>query len=147
MDGWRETYSGILDDRFFSEQAFVRRLRFWDRYLSMEPRPGHLAVALRGGDVIGFANSGDARGPDAEHGFSPARPLHLFSIYLLAAAHGTGAGQSLLDAVVGADPAQLWVLHGNARAISFYKRNGFEFDGVEYTDPADANMVELRMVR
>jgi len=89
----------------------------------------------------------DAIGPDAEHGFTPVRPLHMFSIYLLAAAHGTGGGQSLLDAVVGAEPAQLWVLHGNARAISFYKRNGFAFDGVEYTDPADAKMVELRMVR
>ena len=113
----------------------------------MEPRPGRLAVALRDDHVVGFANSGDARGPDAEHGFSPVRPLHLFSIYLLAVVHGTGAGQSMLDVVVGSEPAQLWVLRGNARAISFYKRNGFAFDGVEYTDPGDANMVELRMVR
>ncbi len=147
VDSWRETYSGVLDDRFFSEEAFARRLQFWTRYLSMEPRPGRMAVALRDGNVIGFANAGDAIGPDAEHGFTPVRPLHMFSIYLLAAAHGTGGGQSLLDAVVGAEPAQLWVLHGNARAISFYKRNGFAFDGVEYTDPADAKMVELRMVR
>jgi ribosomal protein S18 acetylase RimI-like enzyme len=113
----------------------------------MQPRPGRLVVALRDGYVVGFGNSGDAHGPDAEHGFSPARPLHLFSLYLLSAVQGIGAGQSMLDAVVGSEPAQPWVLRGNARAISFYKRNGFAFDGVEYTDPGDANMVELRMVR
>lgn len=147
IDCWRETYFGVLDDRFFSDEAFARRLEFWTRYLSMEPRQGRMAVALRDGNVIGFANAGEAVGPDAEHGFAPARPLHLFSIYLLASAHGTGVGQALLGAVVGDEPAQLWVLRGNARAISFYKRNGFAFDGVEYTDPADPNMVELRMVR
>ena len=144
---WRETYSGVLDDRFFSEEAFTRRLRFWNRYLSTEPRPGRMAVAVQGGDVVGFANAGDALGPDAEHGILPARPLHLFSIYLLAAAQGAGTGQALLDAVAGDEPAQLWVLEQNARAISFYQRNRFAFDGVQYSDPADANMVELRMVR
>jgi len=65
----------------------------------------------------------------------------------LAAAHGTGAGQGLHDAVVDRAPAQLWVLRGNARAISFYTRNGFEFDGVEFIDPRDPDLVELRMVR
>lgn len=147
VDSWRETYSGVLDDRFFSEDAYARRLKFWTRYLSMDPRPGRMAVALRDGAVIGFANAGDATGPDAEHGFTPMRTLHLFSIYLLNAAHGTGAAQALLDAVVSGEPAQLWVLRGNSRAISFYRRNGFAVDGAEYIDPADANMVELRMVR
>jgi ribosomal protein S18 acetylase RimI-like enzyme len=147
VDSWRETYSEILDDRFFSEDPFTRRLRFWSRYLSLQPRPGRMSVAFQAERIIGFANAGNAVGPDAEHGFTPARPLHLFSIYLLAAAHGSGAGQALHDAVVGTEPAQLWVLRGNARAIAFYTRNGFAFDGVEYTDPADPNLVELRMLR
>lgn len=147
VDSWRETYSGVLDDRFFSEDAFTRRLRFWSRYLSLWPRPGRMSVAIQDEKIIGFANAGAAAGPDAEHGFIPARPLHLFSIYLLAAAHSSGAGQALHDAVVGNEPAQLWVLRGNARAIAFYTRNGFAFDGIEYTDPADPNLVELRMVR
>ncbi|HEY9263155.1 MAG TPA: GNAT family N-acetyltransferase [Mycobacterium sp.] len=147
VDSWRETYSGVLDERFFSMDAFRRRLEFWTCYLSTEPRPGRMAVAVRDGDVIGFANAGDAVGPDAEHGVGPARPLHLFSIYLLLSAHGTGAGQALLDSVVSDEPAQLWVLRGNDRAISFYQRNGFAFDGVEYIDPARVNLVELRMVR
>jgi GNAT superfamily N-acetyltransferase len=147
VESWRETYSGVLDERFFSDEALARRLEFWNGYLAMDPRPGRTAVAVRDQEVIGFANAGQAVGPDAEHGFAAARPLHLFAIYLLAAAHGTGVGQGLLRAVIGDDPAQLWVLRGNARAISFYKRNRFVFDGVTYTDPADPDMVELRMVR
>lgn len=104
-----------------------------------------MSVALQGERVIGVANAGNAIGPVLN--MAPARSLHLFSIYFLAAAHGTGAGQALHDAVVGNAPAQLWVLRGNARAIAFYTRNGFAFDGIEYTDPRDPNLVELRMVR
>lgn len=147
VESWRETYAGTLDARFFSEDAYGRRLRFWSGYLASDPRPGRMAVAEQDGVIMGFANAGDAVGPDAEHGFTPARPLHLFSIYLRALGHGRGVGQALLDAVVGDEPAQLWVLEGNARAISFYRRNRFSFDGAEYRDPTDANLIELRMVR
>ncbi|HEY8911809.1 GNAT family N-acetyltransferase [Lacisediminihabitans sp.] len=147
VDAWRETYSGVLADHHFSEEAIGRRQQFWTRYLSLVPRPGRMVVAERDAAPVGFANSGEARGHDAEHGFPPARPLHLFSIYLLAAAHGSGLGQSMLDAVLRDDPAQLWVLRGNHRAIAFYKRNGFVVDGTEFIDPAEPNLVELRMVR
>jgi len=147
VDSWRETYSGILNERFFSEAAFTRRRNFWTSYLSRHPRAGRLAVAELDGEIVGFASSGGSVGPDAEHGFPPARPVTLFSIYLLARAQGGGAGQQLHDAVIGNDPAQLWVLRANDRAIAFYRRNGFAFDGVEFTDPADPNLIELRMVR
>ncbi len=147
VEAWRETYSGILADHHFSDEALSRRKQFWTRYLSLEPRPGRMVVAERGGVRVGFANAGEARGPDAEHGFPPARSLHLFSIYLLAAAHGSGLGQSMLEAVLQNDPAQLWVLRGNDRAIAFYERNGFAVDGVEFIDPSEPSLVELRMVR
>lgn len=147
VDSWRETYAGVVDDRFFSEDAFARRLDMWARYLAMDPRPGRLAVAVRQGRVVGFANAGDAVGPDAEHGVPVARPLHLFSLYLLADAHGTGVGRALLGAVIGDEPAQLWVLRGNDRAIAFYRRNGFAFDGAAASDASNPGLVDLRMVR
>jgi len=53
----------------------------------------------------------------------------------------------MLDAVLRDDPAQLWVLRGNIRAIAFYERNGFVADGTEFIDPAEPNLVELRMIR
>ncbi len=147
VDSWRETYFGVLDTRHFSEDAFARRLDLWTRHLSQSPRRGRTAVAAQDGRIVGFALAADAAGPDAEHGFPPARSLHLFAIYVLAAAHGTGIGQGLLDAVLGHKSAQLWVLRGNARAISFYSRNGFALDGAEYIDPDEPKVVGLRMVR
>ncbi len=147
VDSWRETYTGVVDDRFFSEEAFARRLDMWTRYLAIDPRPGRMSVAVQEARVIGFANAGDAVGPDAEHGVPPARPLHLFSVYLLAESHGRGVGTALLDAVIGDEPAQLWVLRGNDRAIAFYERNGFAFDGAEAVDEFDPSLVDLRMVR
>ncbi len=147
VDAWRETYSGVLADRHFSEEVFSRREQFWTGYLSLSPRPGRMVVAERAGVTVGFARAGEARGPDAEHGFPPVRSLQLFSIYLLAGALGSGLGQSMLDAALGDDPAQLWVLRGNDRAVAFYERNGFAADGVEYIDPSEPGLAELRMVR
>jgi ribosomal protein S18 acetylase RimI-like enzyme len=147
VDSWRETYSGVLAASNFSDEAYERRGELWSRYLAMDPRPGRMVVAERDGVVVGFANSGKARGPDAEHGFPPARPLHLFSIYLLESALGSKLGQMMLDAVLGGKPAQLWVLRGNDRAIAFYARNGFVVDGIEFIDSSDPNLVELRMIR
>ncbi|WP_141566569.1 GNAT family N-acetyltransferase [Pseudonocardia sp. N23] len=68
-------------------------------------------------------------------------------MHLLAVHHGNGLGQALPDAVLGDEPAQLWVLCTNARAIAFYPRNGFAADRAEFTDPRDPAMVELRMAR
>ncbi|AMM19747.1 hypothetical protein AX769_05780 [Frondihabitans sp. PAMC 28766] len=147
VDSWRETYAGVLNERFFSEDVFDRRAAFWSSYLDLSPRPGSLAVAEIDGTIVGFANSGKSIGVDAEHGFPAARPLTLFSIYLLAQSQGTGAGQALHDAVVGDRPVQLWVLQGNGRATAFYERNGFAFDGSQYVDPGDSHLIELRMVR
>ncbi|MDR8019906.1 GNAT family N-acetyltransferase [Nesterenkonia aerolata] len=92
VDSWRETYSGVLDERFFDEEAYQGRVTMWNSYLRLDPRPGRMVVAVREGQIIGFANSGKATGPDAEHGFPVSRPLHLFAIYLLASAHGAGIG-------------------------------------------------------
>src|ERR1700761_3268586 len=145
-DSWRETYAGLVPGTYFSEQATERRRTWWAQNLSADPVVGEIWVAVRDGVVIGFASSGPAVGPDAEKGYPPARTLQLYTIYLLAAAHGTGIGQELLTGVLGDRPAQLWVAAQNSRAIAFYKRNGFAPDGIEYVDPRIDGLAELRMV-
>lgn len=147
VDAWRETYTGMVPERYFSDAAYRQRQAMWTRYLAMNPRPGGLTVAVEGERIVGFSNAGPARGPDVEKGHTPARPLHLYSIYLLAAEHGKGVGSALLHAAIGHEPAQLWVAAGNDRAIAFYRRHGFMPDGVEVTDPDLERLVELRMVR
>lgn len=86
------------------------------------------------------------RGPGREA--DVVRPLELEGIYVLAAAHGSGAGQALLDASLGDRPAFLWVAEHNPRAEAFYRRNGFRRDGsvkVEAVGPH--TMTAVRMVR
>jgi len=56
-------------------------------------------------------------------------------------------GQALLDHVLGDSPAMLWVAAQNPRAIAFYRRNGFEFDGVEKVDPVAPLITDARMLR
>jgi ribosomal protein S18 acetylase RimI-like enzyme len=147
VDTWRETYADYVPESFFGEQAFEARHAMWSRYFALPDPHGTLTVADGDGRIVGFSFSGPARGPDAEKGFAVARDLQLYSIYLLAAEQGAGLGHRLLLAAVDDRPAQLWVAKRNEQAIGFYRRHGFEADGVEYADPRLAELVELRMVR
>ncbi|WP_052676273.1 GNAT family N-acetyltransferase [Microbacterium hydrocarbonoxydans] len=146
-DSWRETYSGLIPDRYFDATALEHRRRMWAHILRLDPAPGRIVVAERDGRVAGFAFAGSAQHPDARKNTEPARDLHLFSIYLLADEHGAGAGHALLEATIGQNPAQLWVIGANEHARRFYERHGFEPDGCMVEDPELNGIVEFRMVR
>ena len=59
----------------------------------------------------------------------------LEAIHVLPGLHGTGAGRLLHDRLLadfvawGCSEAELWVLEGNERAQSFYRRHGWTHDG------------------
>jgi ribosomal protein S18 acetylase RimI-like enzyme len=147
VDSWRETYAGLVPERFFDEDAFQARREMWNRYLALDAPFGSLVVAERTDRVVGFAFAASSHVADAEKGHEPARDLHLFSIYLLNAEQGAGAGRALLEAAIGDQPAQLWVARENSRARAFYERNGFRADGVQVTDLELEGLTEIRMVR
>lgn len=134
---WRETYEHLLPEGFFTADVADMRRRMWSQILSTR-RPEHtVRVAEAGEGLIGFAMSGRSDDDGAQ----------LYILYVLAAHHGTGVGQALFDAVLGEGPASLWVATKNPRAIAFYRRNGFAFDGAEQSDPGTPGIVEARMVR
>lgn len=63
---------------------------------------------------------------------------------------GTGAGIGAVaapDAGARVEPVSLWVAKQNPRAIAFYLRNGFRFDGAEQQDPGAPAITDARMVR
>ncbi|MBT1668134.1 GNAT family N-acetyltransferase [Curtobacterium flaccumfaciens pv. flaccumfaciens] len=123
---WRETYGRFVADPDGNPWFDVaRRVDMWRSVLAEPSTAGTIAVALDGTDVVGFGSAAAADDADA------VRPDELRALYVLARAHGTGAGQGLLDAVLGDRPAFLWVAADNPRARSFYRRNGFEPDGAE----------------
>lgn len=144
---WRETYAGLIPERFFDASALKARRRMWTRILGRNPVPGTIAVAERAGRIVGFAFAGSSNHPDALKGVEAVRELHLFSIYLLASEQGAGVGHALLVAVLGDEPAQLWVASANTMARAFYESHGFHEDGQVFEDPAFEGLVELRMVR
>ncbi|MGO1266134.1 MAG: GNAT family N-acetyltransferase [Microbacterium gubbeenense] len=147
VQSWRETYSGVIPDRFMGADALEVRRRMWESILSLDPLPGTIAVAEHGDQVVGFAFAGSADHPDATKGHAPARGLHLYSIYLLKNEQGTGTGSALLEAVLEDRPAQLWVLSSNDGARAFYEHHGFQEDGSKFVDRDIDGIVEIRMVR
>ena len=141
---WRETYTHLLPAGFFDDAFVQGRRSMWSRILDNPRDAWSISIAEREGRVIGFATSGPGMEFD---GAAPPRDRQLYMLYVAAAEHGGGAGQALLDAVLGDAPAVLWVAKENPRAIAFYERNGFAFDGAEQTDPMVPSIVDARMLR
>ena len=141
---WKEAYSDLLPGDYFSEEYVAGRRRMWQHVLT-HPRDDMLVrVADADGEIVGFAWVGPGEGVDGEE--APRERL-LYAIYVLAAHHGTGVGQALLDETLGEGPAMLWVAKENPRATAFYLRNGFRFDGVEQVDPHAPLITDARMLR
>lgn len=138
---WQETYAEMLPDDFFSDAFIAGRRSLWDRVLADPNGIASTWIAVDDGALVGFAWTGSALDQD------PPRSTQLYAIYVAASHHSRGIGQSLLDAALGDRPATLWVAQGNDRAITFYERNGFRFDGVEQKDPSAPRIVDARMIR
>ncbi len=141
---WKETYSDLLPEHYFSEEYVAGRHRMWQHVLTHTSDDVTVRVAEVDGEIVGFAWVGPGEGIGGEE---PPRQRLLYAIYVLAAEHGTGVGQALLDETLGDGPAMLWVAKENPRATAFYLRNGFRFDGVEQVDPHAPLITDARMVR
>jgi ribosomal protein S18 acetylase RimI-like enzyme len=138
---WQETYRGLMPDAVLDDPGFpAARERFWTAALTDERyRTNRVAVAEQEGELIGVAMSG----PPLDYGAVWARQLYV--LYVYAAAHGTGAGPALLEAVVdGKESVALWVAEPNPRAQAFYRKHGFVADG---TAQVEGGVLEIRMVR
>jgi len=136
---WREAYGPYAVPTKLAERLADtdRWVSAWTKQLADGP-PRMLAIA--DGEVVGFSVVGGNRDPDAP------TPAELYALYTRAAWWGTGLGQRLWDAVSPDQACSLWVLEDNARAVAFYRRQGFEPDGGrELYD--DLGTWEIRMVR
>lgn len=134
VECWRQTYSRLLPPDYFSQDLVAQRLPMWQTIVGASAELP-VAVAERDGALIGFAPTC----PD------PPRPLKLYNLYLHADHYGCGAGQALIDAVIGEQPAFLWVAQDNPRAQAFYARNRFHADGAVVTE--DIGLTEVRLIR
>jgi GNAT superfamily N-acetyltransferase len=140
VQAWREAYARLLPRDALARLSVDQRELRWKEILPLSAAT--IWVATDDERVVGFAGAGPARDADAP------RELELQSIYLLASHYGTGAGQRLLEGVLGDARASLWVADDNPRARAFYARNGFLPDGTTKLGPlAGTEILEARLVR
>jgi GNAT superfamily N-acetyltransferase len=144
---WRDAYASFLPPEFWGEATEQRWIS--GRTASLRsPAPGSATwIALRDGEILGFATAGPARqNPTAG---APVRDRELWSLYVRASEYGSGLADLLLEtALAGQGPAELWVFEANARARRFYARHGFKADGARHVFGAElGHQAEIRMVR
>src|SRR5699024_3885000 len=121
VQAWREAYARQLPAEVLDALQEEPRAKRWAAIT--EDELTDVYVAEVGRRIVGWASAGDGREEEAP----VSRELH--GIYVLRDVYGTGAGQQLLDAAIGREPAYLWMLHDNPRAEAFYRKNLFEADG------------------
>ena len=122
---WVESFTDLLPEdvlrRQLDEGRISRTVETWAD--ALETGGSIWLVTGDAGEVVGVAHAGVGRDEDAP------RPLELVVIYLRVVAQGSGVADALLQMAIGDAPAYLWVLEGNRRAQSFYRRHGFAPDG------------------
>lgn len=135
----REAYSGILsqdylDDFETLEKCVERAFKWRDNML----------VAKDSDKVIGFAGYGKSRFDDLGN----AGEIH--SLYVLQEYYGKKIGYGLMNKAVERlaeyDRIAVRVLEENERAIRFYERYGFRFDGFRESVVLGTEKTVFRMV-
>ena len=143
LDVWEEAYTALIPNNIFAARRSERgaRVEQWRQIIATGSSRNLLVEDQQvAGRLLGFSSTGAGRdSPDAD-----LPDLELMALYVRAGVYGRGVGYKLLQAALGRDAAYLWVLDGNTRAITFYERQGFGFDGT--TKSADVGL-ERRMVR
>ena len=135
----REAYSGRLSQDYFDtaetlEKCVERAFRWKDNVL----------VAKDGDRVIGFVGYGKCRYGDIEDAGE------VFALYIVQEYYNRKIGYRLMNAAVDKlaeyDRIVVRVLEGNERAIRFYERYGFRFDGFKESVVLGTEKTVLRMV-
>ena len=118
---WQEAYRGIVCDRYLDSmtvEATTARARKF---------PENTLVAKDQEKVVGFAVYSPSRVEDLMDA------AEVVAISVLSEYYGHKIGYRLMNEAVsrlsGYNTIFVWVLEQNERAIRFYHRYGFEFDG------------------
>ncbi len=139
---WKEAYTGLLDQGFLDG----RTLETAEQRAVTAFRNGYKTLITKDGNrVIGFADYGPYREDDLTDAGE------VYAIYILKDYYGKSIGYALmnkaLEELSSYDQTAVWVLNDNSRAIRFYKRCGFQFDGEKRNIILGKQVTELRMIK
>ena len=134
---WREAYDDLLPADF-QETMTLDRCRFLS-----QKYPENTLIAMDGKKVVGFISYGNFRDEAIQVG-------EIIALYVLKDYYGKGVSEQLMHAAFVAlaqfSEIYLWVLKDNKRAIAFYQKMGFTFDGQEQILKLGKPVKELRMI-
>ena len=134
---WREAYDDLLPAEF-QETMTLDRCRFFS-----QKYPENTLIAMDGKKVVGFISYGNYRDETIQAG-------EIIALYVLKDYYGKGVSKQLMHAAFVAldqfSEIYLWVLKDNKRAIAFYQKMGFTFDGQEQILKLGKPVKELRMM-
>ena len=134
---WREAYDDLLPADF-QETMTLDRCRFFS-----QKYPENTLIAMDGKKVVGFISYGNFRGETIQAG-------EIIALYVLKDYYGKGVSKQLMHAAFVAldqfSEIYLWVLKDNKRAIAFYQKMGFSFEGQEQILKLGKPVKELRMI-
>ncbi|MBQ8432656.1 MAG: GNAT family N-acetyltransferase [Clostridia bacterium] len=135
---WQETYEGLVDADYLQQMTLEKCLKIAKKWRE------NIFVAKDGEKVVGFVGYGAYRDTTL------ADTGEVYGIYVLKDYHDQKVGYRLMNAAVEALGAYsqiaVWVLAGNDRAIRFYQRYGFVFDGTKQEIIMGTTNTELRMI-
>ena len=135
---WHETYTELVDPKYMEGITLEKCTAIAHRWIE------NILVAKAKDRVIGFVGYG------AYHDQSLPEHGEVFAIYVLEEYHGQKVGYELMNAAFeklsNYKKIAVWVLKGNDRAIRFYERYGFRFDGAEAEIMLGRPNTELRMI-
>ena len=134
---WREAYDDLLPADF-QETMTLEKCRFFS-----QKYPENTLIAMDGKKVVGFISYGNYRDESIQAG-------EIIALYVLKDYYGKGVSKQLMHAAFVAldqfSEIYLWVLKENKRAIAFYQKMGFTFDGQEQILKLGKPVKELRMI-
>ena len=135
---WQETYPGIVAQDYLEKLTLEKCEEIAYRWTD------NIIVAKDGENVVGFVGYGECRDDDLQNAGE------VFAIYVLADYQGLRIGYRLMqeaqEQLAGYARIAVWVLKGNQKAIRFYERYGFRFDGREETIQLGVPVTEARML-
>jgi ribosomal protein S18 acetylase RimI-like enzyme len=125
VDTWRSTYQGIVPQAFLDSLDLEARAKQWEEWLVREGV--RVFVAEDAGAVCGFISGGILH--DGVHVAALHYDSEIYTLYVLAAAQGRGAGRELMGALAhrlvqdGLMRPVVWALEENPWC-GFYERLG-----------------------
>jgi len=134
----QEAYAGLIDAGYLEKQTLEKCTATAHKW------PDNILVAKDREKVVGFAGYGAySDGTLPAHG-------EVYALYVLREYYGRRIGYGLMNAALeelsAYERIAVWVLKGNDRAIRFYERYGFRFDGTEEEIMLGTPNKKLRMI-